>query len=54
MLLPYYITSMNIEQEFYTATHRYLPYEGICLVDTFEMIEEPADAASHACEHGAR
>ncbi len=40
MLLPYYIACMNIEQEFYTATHRYLPYEGICLVDTFEMIEE--------------
>ena len=40
MLLPYYIASMNIEQEFYTATHRYLPYAGICLVDTFEMIED--------------
>ena len=40
MLLPYYIANMNIEQEFYTATHRYLPYEGICLVDTFEMIED--------------
>ncbi len=40
MLLPYYIASMNIEQEFYTATRRYLPYEGICLVDTFEMIED--------------
>ena len=40
MLLPYYIASMNIEQEFYTATNRYLPYEGICLVDTFEMIED--------------
>ncbi|MDE0400466.1 MAG: N-6 DNA methylase [Candidatus Poribacteria bacterium] len=40
MLLPYYIASMNIEQAFYTATHRYLPYEGICLVDTFEMIED--------------
>ncbi len=40
MLLPYYIASMNIEQEYYTATHRYLPYEGICLVDTFEMIED--------------
>ena len=39
MLLPYYIASMNIEQAFYTATHRYLPYEGICLVDTFEMAE---------------
>ncbi len=40
MLLPYYIASMNVEHEFYTATNRYLPYEGICLVDTFEMIEE--------------
>ena len=40
MLLPYYIASMNIEQEFYTATNRYLPYQGICLVDTFEMIED--------------
>ena len=40
MLLPYYIASMNIEQAFYTATHQYLPYEGICLVDTFEMIED--------------
>ncbi len=39
MLLPYYIASMNIEHEFYTATNRYLPYEGICLVDTFEMAE---------------
>ena len=40
MLLPYYIASMNIEQAFYTATHQYVPYEGICLVDTFEMIED--------------
>ena len=40
MLLPYYIASMNIEHEFYTATNRYMPYEGICLVDTFEMAEE--------------
>ena len=40
MLLPYYIASLNIEQQFYAATHRYAPYEGICLVDTFEMAEE--------------
>ena len=39
MLLPYYIASMNIEHEFFTATSRYVPYEGICLVDTFEMAE---------------
>ena len=40
MLLPYYIASLNIEQQFYAATNRYVPYEGICLVDTFEMAEE--------------
>ena len=40
MLLPYYIASLNIEQQFYAATNRYAPYEGICLVDTFEMAEE--------------
>ena len=40
MLLPYYIASLNIEQEFYTATNRYVPYEGLCLVDTFELAED--------------
>ena len=40
MLLPYYIANLNIEQQFYTATNRYAPYEGICLVDTFGMAEE--------------
>ena len=40
MLLPYYIASMNIEHEFYEATGRYLPYKGLCLVDTFELAEE--------------
>ena len=40
MLLPYYIANLNIEQQFYTATNRYASYQGICLVDTFEMAEE--------------
>ena len=40
MLLPYYIASLNIEHEFYTATNRYVPYQGICLVDTFGVAEE--------------
>ena len=40
MLLPYYIASLNIEHQFYTATNRYVPYEGLCLVDTFEIPEE--------------
>ena len=40
MLLPYYIASMNIEHEFYEATGTYQPFEGICLVDTFELAED--------------
>lgn len=39
MLLPYYIASLNIEHEFYELTRQYLPFEGICLVDTFELAE---------------
>ncbi len=40
MLLPYYIANLNIEHEFYTATNRYVPYAGLCLVDTFETAED--------------
>ena len=40
MLLPYYIASMNIEHEFYEAMGTYRPFEGICLVDTFELAED--------------
>lgn len=36
MLLPYYIASMNIEHAYYERTGTYAPFEGICLVDTFE------------------
>ena len=40
MLLPYYIASMNIEHEYYDATGIYEPFEGICLVDTFDLAED--------------
>ena len=40
MLLPYYIASMNIEHEFYEAMGRYQSFDGICLVDTFELAED--------------
>ncbi len=40
MLLPYYIASMNIEHQFYEATGHYQPFEGICLVDTFDLAED--------------
>jgi len=39
MLLPYYIASMNIEHEYYELTSSYQAFEGICLVDTFELAE---------------
>ena len=37
MLLPYYIACMNIEHEYYEATGKYDRFEGICLVDTFDI-----------------
>jgi predicted helicase len=40
MLLPYYIASMNIEHEYYEITGEYLPFPGICLVDTFQLAED--------------
>jgi predicted helicase len=39
MLLPYYIASMNIEHDYYELTGRYQPFDGISLVDTFELAE---------------
>ena len=39
MLLPYYIASMNIEHEYFEAVGKYEPFEGICLVDTFDLAE---------------
>jgi predicted helicase len=39
MLLPYYIASQNIEHAFYELTGQYQPFEGLCLVDTFQLAE---------------
>jgi predicted helicase len=39
ILLPYYIASMNIEHQYYSLTGTYEPFEGICLVDTFDLAE---------------
>lgn len=46
MLLPYYIASMNIEREFFERTGKYESFEGICLVDTFELSESGQAALS--------
>jgi len=39
MLLPYYIASMNIEHAYVERAGEYRPFEGLCLVDTFELAE---------------
>ena len=40
MLLPYYVASMNVEHAYYERTGDYAPFEGICLVDTFEIEDQ--------------
>jgi predicted helicase len=39
MLLPYYVAAMNIEHEYAELTGEYRPFDGLCLVDTFELAE---------------
>lgn len=38
-LLPYYIASLNIEHEYYEKMREYVPFEGVCFVDTLELAE---------------
>ena len=40
MLLPYYIANLNIEQEFWQRTQKYVPFEGIVFADTFELFDK--------------
>jgi predicted helicase len=40
MLLPYYVSAMNIEHTFWERIGRYEAFPGICLVDTFETAEK--------------
>ena len=40
LLLPYYISNLNIEQEFWQRTKKYLPFEGIVFADTFELFDQ--------------
>jgi type I restriction-modification system DNA methylase subunit len=39
MLLPYYISSLNIEHEYFEKVGEYEPFEGVCFVDTLELAE---------------
>lgn len=54
MLLPYYVASMNIEHAQYEATGSYKPFEGICLVDTFETAEKHQQLALFSKQNAAR
>ncbi len=53
MLLPYYVASLNIEHTYFDKTGRYEPFEGIVLVDTFEMVEGKT-AGMFSAENTAR
>ena len=44
LLMPYYIASLNIEHEYFQRTGTYLPFEGITLADTFELLEQQPGA----------
>ena len=39
MLLPYYISALNIEHAYFEITQSYEPFEGLCFVDTLDMAE---------------
>jgi predicted helicase len=40
MLLPYYVAAMNLEHTYYERVGTYAPFEGLCLVDTFETEDQ--------------
>jgi len=40
MLLPYYVASMNIEHAYAERTGAWRPFEGICLTDTFDTVDD--------------
>ncbi len=53
MLLPYYVASMNIEHEYAELTGHYEPFEGLCLVDTFELAEAKQQSFAAMTEKNA-
>lgn len=47
VLLAYYIAAINIEAAYHgVAGGEYLPFEGICLTDTFQLYEQEKDLIS--------
>ncbi len=43
MLLPYYIAALNIEHAYFEKTGEYEPFDGLCFVDTLDLIEYKKD-----------
>ena len=56
MLLPYYIASHEHRARLLRADRAYQPFEGLCLVDTFELAESGSrwDCVHDRGEHRAR
>jgi len=40
MLLPYYIASLNVEHTYHELTGEYEPFEGLCFVDTLDLVKD--------------
>jgi predicted helicase len=40
MLLPYYISALNIEHAYYEIMGEYEPFDGLCFVDTLDLVGE--------------
>ena len=39
MLMPYYISALNIEHAYYELTGQYEPFDGLCFADTLDLAE---------------
>ena len=44
MLLPYYVSSLNIEHAYYERMREYETFPGLCFVDTLDMAEAQQSA----------
>jgi predicted helicase len=40
MLLPYYVAALNIEHAYFEKTGQYEPFNGLCFVDTLDLVEK--------------
>ncbi len=53
LLLPYYVCSLNVEHAYYELAGRYEPFEGMCLVDTLGLMDEPQQKLAYMTETNA-